>query len=85
MLSDDGSASTGPELLPTIVIATSEKALMDPVAPPIVAEAEVKEVDPKLDNVLSEHRKTLHSSGRSTTHSAELLAAPETVPEVVDV
>ena len=43
----------GPVLLPTIVIATSEKALIGPVTPLIVAELDVSDTDPKLASVLS--------------------------------
>lgn len=53
LLSDDGSASMGPVLLPTIVIPASVNALIEPVAVPIVAELEVNDEEPKFASVLN--------------------------------
>jgi hypothetical protein len=68
-----------------MVIATSLKELIEPGEFPIVAELEVKDIDPKLESVVRLHRNKPQTSGRSTIHSAELLAAPETDLEVVYV
>ena len=76
-----GSARIGPELPPTIVMATEVKELIDPTVPPTVAEALVKSADPKLARVVSLQWNPLHSAGLSTTHSADDLAAPETAAE----
>ena len=79
--SDDGKAMTGPELPLTIVMATFEPALIDPVDPPIVADALLKPVVPKFASVERVQLNALQSAGRSTTHSAELPCAEVTVAD----
>jgi hypothetical protein len=85
VLSGDGCARMGPVLLPTMVIATSVNALIEPLTPPIVAELALKDADPKFASVVNLQTAPVHNAGLSTIHSAEVCCAFETVPGVVDV
>lgn len=80
----DGCALTVPwRVTITISFAVEEgnAALIEPVVPPMVALAEVKETVPKF----ASGRILPPAEGASAIHSAELACAPDTVCECVSV
>ncbi len=65
----------------SFVVEEGNDALIEPVVPPMVALAEVKETEPKF----ASGRIRPPTEGASAIHSAELLCAPDTVCECVSV
>ena len=82
--SADGWALTVPlrvTITISFVVEDGNDALIDPVVPPTVALADVKEAVPKF----ARGRIRPLTEGASAIHSAEVLCAPDTVCECVSV